>query len=187
MQTDALTQLIERCLTGDQFAWRDMVEMITPVVMATCRTMNVPEDEALDVFGQVCFLLLDSLENIRSPQKLLSYVATMTRREIYSLHRQRRLQHRAAEEEANRRGEVIEPEITGRLDASDRQAKLIEGMLRLTEKEYQLLWLLFFDPSQPSYDEISERLNMPISSIGPSRARALTKLQRILKHRDFKN
>ena len=183
MHADALTDLVERCLKGDQYAWRELVDFITPVVMATCRSMNVPDDEALDVFGQVCFLLLDSLENIRSPQKLLSYVSTMTRREIFSLQRQRRLQHRAAEEESSRRDEIVEPEVNRRIDESDRHSTIIEAMLRLNEKEYQLLWMLFFDPSQPSYDQISDRLGMPISSIGPSRARALAKLQRMLKRR----
>lgn len=186
MQRDALTQLVERCLEGDQYAWRDLVDMITPVVMSTCRSMNVPKDESLDIFGQVCYVLLDSLENLRSPQKLLSYVGTMTRREVFSLHRQRQLQNRAAEEESSRRSELVEPEVSRRMDESDRSSKLIEAMLRLNDKEYELLWLLFFDPAEPSYDEISARLDMPISSIGPSRARALSKLQRILKTRDFK-
>jgi hypothetical protein len=40
-----------------------------------------------------------------------------------------------------------------------------------------LLGLLIQDPPAP-YDEISRRLHVPIGSIGPNRARCLTKLRR---------
>ena len=62
---------------------------------------------------------------------------------------------------------------------------LVEAMTRLPVKQYKLLKALFFDPGNPSYKEIARRLKCPLSSIGPNRARALEKLARILKQKQY--
>ncbi|HVD89336.1 MAG TPA: hypothetical protein VNB91_10630, partial [Jatrophihabitantaceae bacterium] len=46
-----------------------------------------------------------------------------------------------------------------------------------TETQQQLLLLLVADPPVP-YCEISRRMNLPVGSIGPTRARLLRKLQK---------
>ena len=62
---------------------------------------------------------------------------------------------------------------------------ILEGMSRLSKKDSQLLSALFLDPNRPSYKEISSKLGMPVSSIGPTRAKALEKLYKILKRMRF--
>ena len=51
---------------------------------------------------------------------------------------------------------------------------------RLGERCQDLLWMLYFDSSLPSYAEVAEKLNTPIGSIGPMRARCLKKLRGLL-------
>jgi DNA-directed RNA polymerase specialized sigma24 family protein len=41
--------------------------------------------------------------------------------------------------------------------------------------------LLYFDPHEPSYEEVSQRLGMPVASIGPTRARCLEKLRKLIE------
>ena len=43
-----------------------------------------------------------------------------------------------------------------------------------------LLELLYYAEDRPSYEEISRRLEMPVPSIGPTRARCLEKLKKLL-------
>ena len=43
-----------------------------------------------------------------------------------------------------------------------------------------MLMLFSDDDPKPSYDEIAERLGIPVGSIGPTRARCLEKLRRLL-------
>ncbi len=50
----------------------------------------------------------------------------------------------------------------------------------LDQRCQQLLTLLFYCPDPPPYTEISARLGVPEGSIGPTRARCLRKLLRIL-------
>jgi DNA-directed RNA polymerase specialized sigma24 family protein len=49
---------------------------------------------------------------------------------------------------------------------------------RLDERCRRLLMLLFAgDNERPAYDEVSRRMDMPVGSIGPTRARCLAKLR----------
>jgi DNA-directed RNA polymerase specialized sigma24 family protein len=43
--------------------------------------------------------------------------------------------------------------------------------------------MLYFDPKNPSYEEIARALQMPVPSIGPTRARCLEKLRILLKRK----
>ena len=65
-------------------------------------------------------------------------------------------------------------------------SSLIKAIIELPEKEYKLIWYLFLDENEPSYDEISQKLDIPVSSIGPTRIRSLKKLKKILKRKGFK-
>ena len=57
-----------------------------------------------------------------------------------------------------------------------RDAALWRAFDRLPARDQALLRLLVADP-QPSYQEISAALDMPIGSIGPTRARSLERLR----------
>lgn len=62
-------------------------------------------------------------------------------------------------------------ELTEYLDA---------GLSRLGGPCRELLITLYFQPESPSYAEVSEALGVPVGSIGPTRARCLQRLRRIL-------
>jgi len=180
-----LTRLVDACLAGDETAWTELVAMISPVIMATCSRMRLTQEASLDVFGQVCYLLLKNLDRIRSPERLLGYVATMTRREVLAFNRHRGQFVRLEGEDLETRS-IEEPDFDRLLEREDDRALLAAVMLKLPEKEYHLIQMLFFDPEEPSYEEISEKLEMPVASIGPTRQRILAKLLRWLKQRGYK-
>jgi RNA polymerase sigma factor (sigma-70 family) len=59
----------------------------------------------------------------------------------------------------------------------ERDQSLWAAFARLPERDQALLRLLTADPA-PSYEEIGAALDMPVGSIGPSRARCLERLRR---------
>ena len=67
--------------------------------------------------------------------------------------------------------------IEDRLLLSERDTQLRRAFARLSGRDQALLRMLAADPA-PSYDEIGAALGMPVGSIGPTRARALTRLRR---------
>jgi DNA-directed RNA polymerase specialized sigma24 family protein len=57
------------------------------------------------------------------------------------------------------------------------------GLSEVGEPCQKLLTALYLDDSEPSYAEVSERLGMPVGSIGPTRARCLRRLRAVLGDR----
>ena len=63
----------------------------------------------------------------------------------------------------------------------ERAEWIIQGLSMLDERCRQLLLALYFDAEQPSYADVADRLNMPIGSIGPTRARCLERMRQSLQ------
>jgi RNA polymerase sigma factor (sigma-70 family) len=55
------------------------------------------------------------------------------------------------------------------------------GLRHLQERCRKLLTLLYFDPDEPDYNEISARLQIKVGSIGPTRARCLERLKEFMR------
>jgi RNA polymerase sigma factor (sigma-70 family) len=176
-----LSDLIGRCRDHEAPAWQELVDLVTPVILSVCRRMNLSQEESLDIFGQVCYLLLGHLDSLRSSDKLFGYVASITRHEVYSHIRRGKM---FVDVSRPTPAEQLVTDDTGQADImekADRVRILMEAMGRLSRREYELVKALFLDETEPSYQEISERLGMPVASIGPTRARALAKLKRYLQ------
>jgi DNA-directed RNA polymerase specialized sigma24 family protein len=62
------------------------------------------------------------------------------------------------------------------LEAAERSAALADALQQLPQRHQKLMQMLLAD-SAPSYAEISAALDMPIGSIGPTRARCLERLR----------
>ncbi len=173
--------MVERCLAGDQSAWGELVKLITPVIFGICNSMRLTRDESLEIHCQTCYVLLKGLENLRSPEKLLPYVSTTVR------HEAMRMISRVRFFENARKQELIDLEPAGQeqpdetLEKQQLREAVLSALLLIPKDDAKLLRLLFLDTSEPSYEEISNRLGIPISSIGPNRKRALEKLRKVLK------
>ena len=76
---------------------------------------------------------------------------------------------------------LTEKGYDGRLDAdiitAERRAALDAALSRLTERQRDLVTLLLEEP-ELTYEEVGQRLGLPIGSIGPTRARSLSRLRR---------
>ena len=74
-------------------------------------------------------------------------------------------------------GEEATPE--GNEVIRDRNARVRTAYRRLPERDQQLLTVLMASPPL-SYQEVATTLQMPVGSIGPTRARCLERLRREL-------
>ncbi len=184
-KTKYLRSLVDRCLSGSEQAWDELVNIITPSIFGVCRSMNLARDESIEVFGQVCYLLLQNLKKLKSAERLLSFTSVTARREALRMKNRDRTLKRILNTQLLRTasGERRNPEEI--LEAEQRRDTLIAAVLSLSEKESKLMWSLFFDESSPKYQDISQRLGIPESSIGPTRARCLSKLRKILKRKGY--
>lgn len=175
-----LKSLVGRCLQGDEKAWLDLVDMLDPIVMATCIGMRLTRDERFEIRGQVYLLLLENLHKVKSPDKLLAYVSTMTKREVGEyLRKSNYLNYMSTDiKEAIYSRDIRTPDVI--LEISEASEDLMKAMAKLDTPCFKLLTALFLDQQSPNYESISRRLGIPVSSIGPTRLRCLKKLKKIM-------
>jgi RNA polymerase sigma factor (sigma-70 family) len=169
--------LVARARAGDQLAWDEIVERYAALVWGTCRRFRLSDADAHDVGQNVWLRLVEHLPSLREPAALPGWLATTTRRECLRVQRggwdrDRELLDseldRAADEETTRVDEA--------LLAAEREHLVREAFAQLPEQCRRLLTLLVRDPPM-SYSEISALLDIPVGSIGPTRARYLAKLR----------
>ncbi len=175
-----LRSLVGRCLQGDEKAWLDLVEMLDPIVMSICFGMRLTRDESFEIRGQVYLLLLENLHKLKSRDKLLAYVSTMTKREVREyLRKSNYLNYMSTDiKEAIYSRDIWTPDVI--LEISEASEDLMKAMAKLDLLSFKLLTALFLDRPPSSYESISQRLGIPVSSIGPTRIRCLKKLKKIM-------
>jgi RNA polymerase sigma factor (sigma-70 family) len=170
--------LVRAAADGDQGGWEALVQEFGPMIWAVARAHRLGHADAADVSQATWLLLLEHLGDLNNPASVGAWLATTAR------HQCLRVLRRAAR--AVPYGDdlpeppSIEPGHDHELLIAERDAVLWEAVERLSEGDRALLRMLMADP-RPSYDEISAALDMPIGSIGPTRARALERLRRELR------
>ena len=184
-EPETLSDIIKLCSDGNEEAWHELLDIIGPLIFSICRRSRLSRDESFDIFGLVCFDLVKNIHTIKSPAKILSFVATITRRKIYNYYEKMKLTDYfdseyipALSDEGENAPDVIYENL-------QKRQLLLKAMTKLPARQYKLLKALFFDPEELSYKEIARKLKCPQSSIGPTRARALERLARILKQKQY--
>jgi RNA polymerase sigma factor (sigma-70 family) len=169
-----VVDLVTRARDGEKNAWDELVERYAPLVYSICRRYRLAQPDIDDVGQSVWLRLVEHLPGLREPAALPGWIATTTQRECFRLIR------------ASSRVEPVDladsPDVPEQAIAEEevlrheRGAVLRTAFGELSRRCQQLLSLLMQDPPAP-YDEISRRLDLPVGSIGPNRARCLTRLR----------
>ncbi|PWN02676.1 sigma-70 family RNA polymerase sigma factor [Nocardioides silvaticus] len=175
--TDPLATLVPAARGGDSSAWDAIVDRFLPLVGAIIRRHRLSEADGDDVSQTVWLRLVEHLDALREPDALPGWIRTTTRNECLRVIAARgRVRPVDPQEGAGLDAVAPDASDTDLLAAERRQA-LREALLELPAARRELLLLLMADPPVP-YEVISERLGIPIGSIGPTRARALDQLRR---------
>ena len=174
---DPVVALVVRAGGGDERAWAALVERYAPLIWSLCRRYRLDTTDTADAGQNVWLLLATQLGKIRDPAALPGWLATTTRRECQRVLNKAQAPHAArhepdAENIPDGEAETIERVLL----AAEQHAALREAFTRLSPRDQQLIALLTEDPPVP-YAQISTRLGIPVSSIGPNRRRCLDKLR----------
>jgi RNA polymerase sigma factor (sigma-70 family) len=170
-------ELLNAAADGDRHAWNELVDRYGRLVWAVIRSFGLDHATAADVNQTVWLRLVEHCGDIRDPRRLPGWLATTTRREAIRVLRGQRRQQPS---------DVV-------LDVPDRSAPPTDEMLlddemsrevyaaftHLSDACQQLLRLLTAEP-RLDYATIGRVIGRPVGSIGPTRARCIAHLRRLL-------
>lgn len=183
---DSDLQLVLACRRGDQLAWEKLIRRYQRLIYAIPLRAGLDEDQAAEIFQEVFTTLFQKLNDIDEPERLQAWLVTTARRKtwrtISKAHAGRRSDASAdlpADEAAAIRDEAPLPDE--QLLILEEQHRIRTAVSLLDERCRTLLQMLFYRSEPPSYAELAASLGIPEGSIGPTRARCLAKLLRILK------
>jgi RNA polymerase sigma factor (sigma-70 family) len=181
------SELVAACLEQDSLAWEALIQRYQRLIYSIPIKQGFSSVDAADVFQSVCLILLKKLASLRKQEKLFSWLMTTTTRECWRVaaqwKRETTADSREPHEPANRMAEIPagQPLAEEERLLLEQQQIVREAIARLPERCRQLISLLFYSQEEPSYSEISRLMNIPVSSIGPTRARCLQKLKKDLE------
>jgi RNA polymerase sigma factor (sigma-70 family) len=168
-----LERVVRAARTGDAGAWSALVDRFAARVRRVACRHRLAAHDVEDVVQTTWLRLLEHIDRVREPGAMGAWLETTARRESLRLVNAGRLEDLIdVEPEVG----AAEPVDEQRLAAAEQRAALHTALSRLRGRERALFSLLLADP-QPSYSEIARALDMPIGSIGPTRARCLERLR----------
>ena len=177
LQTD--DDLIRACHAGDARAWERLLDKYERLVFSISLNYGLTTDDAADVTQITFTILLQNLDTLPADIRLAPWLATVARRHTW------RLLSRSRRESVNREDDLAGNETLGGIVDPTERWELAEwlnyGLNTLDERCRQLLLALYFDAEQPSYAQVADSLNIPVGSIGPTRARCLERMRQSLR------
>lgn len=174
--TEALRLVVERCLTGDESAMRELVEHFQGAVFGLCFRMlgraHDAEDAAQETFLRA-FRSLPSYDQAREFRPWLLAIAANRCRTMMTTRRGDR----------QAQSLVIDVADDTPSDSGERQlAEELQLALATLREEYRRAFLLLHE-QQLSYAEIAEHLGCPVGTVKTWVHRARQELVRALRER----
>ena len=178
MTERTVTELLAAAGSGEQAAWDGLVERFGRLVWSVVRGFRLDAASAADVSQTVWLRLVENVSRIRDPERLASWLATTARNE--SIRAKRKLDRAVPTMfEFDVVDDTVAP-LDERMIRDEGIARVVAAFNDLAPQCQDLLRLLVADPPL-DYETIATIVERPIGSIGPTRARCLERLRRLLE------
>jgi RNA polymerase sigma factor (sigma-70 family) len=180
---DDTGKLVRGAADGDEVAWRGLVARFSNLVWAVARAHRLGNADAADVYQTTWLRLAEHIGRIQQPDRVGAWLATAARRECLQSLRMSAKSSPTDDMDrlditpavGNPTEEAVLAAETEREDAA-RAAAMWRAFERLSGRCRELLRILMASPP-PSYAEVAAALELPLGSIGPTRARCLQRLR----------
>jgi RNA polymerase sigma factor (sigma-70 family) len=192
MTPDEMSVLLEQAADGDPAAWKTIVEKYSALLWSVVRRFRLGEAQSADAVQLTWLRLVENIHRIRDPKRLAGWLRVTAHRICVDLIRQSAHEKPVDryQDQANSRlavgYDLGNDEPAEALLRREREALVRRAVGRLPEKQRELLVLLVASPPL-NYEEISDRLGIPVGSIGPTRGRILKRLRMELRADDFQD
>ena len=179
--------LVRKCKAGDSNSWGILVDRFQALVWSSIYRVGLRNEDAEDTFQKVFVILYKNLDRIDSALALPKWLATTAAREAIRAHRVNRDKSSISIDAVENLDEMLAAEEASVEDVTIAAAQsntIRNVMSQLPGKCPQLLSMLYSE-EESSYEEVKIKLEIPIGSIGPTRARCIERLRQALISANF--
>lgn len=179
LRSASVATIVNRAGVGDPRAWEELVSRFGGMIAATGRRYRLSPADVAELQQTTWLRLVENLHRIEQPERVGGWLATTARRESLQLLRRASKYHSGADQMLANMPDKHLPEPDSRPIAEEREVVVRAAWDRLKPRCQQLLSLLVSDDPM-GYKDLSKLLQMPVGSIGPTRARCLEHLRRLV-------
>ena len=183
MQYETDDDLIRGCRAGHMEAWERLLEKYERLVFSIPLNYGLSRDDAADIVQQTFTSLIEGIDTLHEESRLGAWLATVARRKTWRVIERGRRESVDEYEQLSETLPALGQDTTSQLERWEMIEWLNHGLSLLSDRCRGLLMALYFEPQEPSYAEIAERLGMSVGGIGPTRARCLERLKQIMSDR----
>lgn len=176
-----VAELLSLAHKGDTAAWEEIVQRYGRLVWSKVRSFRLQDADAYDAVQMTWLRLAENCHRLQTPERLAGWLATTASRECLRILRQAR--HAASPTDMVAET-VVDPTADPEQQVIDADtAQVLHSLVaELPPRSRTLLQALFSDDPQP-YAEVARSTGIPVGSMGPTRARALQQLRRMIDER----
>jgi RNA polymerase sigma factor (sigma-70 family) len=162
-------QLVARCRSGDEDAWRELVSRFSRYVYAICcQAYRLRQEDAEEVFQEVFSRAYQHLGKLRDDEAIRPWIGQLTRRLCIDRLR------------AGSREDIVDPEtmpggVDDKMETLDEAFAVHEAMAELSENCREILDRFF--ARDESYQTIGAALDIPSGTIASRISRCLSRLR----------
>lgn len=175
-----VTAVAPRIEEFDEAAWQEVFSRYEGLLRSLARSFRLTPQEAEDAAQTTWLLLVQHAESVRDPARVGGWLRSTMRHTCLRILRQRTRERLAGgfdEWPLVDAGPTPDAEVL----RAARDATLWAAVDSLPLRQRELLRALFAS-CEPSYEDVSARLSIPVGGIGPTRSRALDRLRDVLGH-----
>lgn len=179
-------ELIEHCRAGENVAWQEFLRRYERLIYSTILRSGLPPADQPDVFQACVIAIYRGLKKLRNPERLTSWIIAISSRQAVSgIRRLTRENRRFAPGGDAPRFASEAPLPSEERDRLERAQQAEEALAALSGRCRRLLRYLFHEDPTPNYEEIARREEIPVGSLGPTRARCLERMRRYFEERGW--
>lgn len=175
----SVASIVLAAAEGDAVAWSALVRRYGNLVMAIARRCRLGDADVAEVHQATWLRMVENIGRIEQPDRVGAWLATTARRESLRIARARGRFTFDHDGLAQRPDAAATPVDAGPI--RDERAAAVRRAFSMLPPHCQRLLDVLVKDDAPSYKIISEQLEMPVGSIGPTRGRCLERLRRIME------
>ncbi|GID92357.1 RNA polymerase sigma factor [Amorphoplanes digitatis] len=175
-QYDGTRETVRDAQSGDTHAADMFVRQFERLVWWTVRSFRLPDADAEDVVQNTWLRVFEHLGEVREPDRIGSWVATIARRECLKHMRTGRREVPGLELRAEQLDDERAPHPE-RVAVDAQMIDLLWQHVNSLPGPAREMVVALSGKDAPAYADFARRKGIPIGSIGPTRMRSLRKLR----------